>query len=113
MITVQSVLDAVPVSVISGDDFSQLVTGGYVSDLLSNVMGQATAGNVWITMQGHQNVVAVALLSGLAAIIITGGTKPDTAMISKAQAEGVVVLSTELSSYEIAGRMYQLGITGV
>ncbi len=113
MITVQSVLDAVPVSVISGDDFSQLVTGGYVSDLLSNVMGQATAGNVWITMQGHQNVVAVALLSGLAAIIITGGTKPDTAMITKAQAEGVVVLSTELSSYEIAGRMYQLGITGV
>lgn len=111
MITVEKIMDALPVKVISGDNFSQPVTGGYVSDLLSNVMGQAVTGNIWITMQGHQNVVAVALLSGLAAVIITGGVQPDDAMVNKANTEGVVVLLTELSSYEIAGRMYQLGIT--
>ena len=109
---VQSVLGNLPVTVVAGNDFSQLITGGYVSDLLSNVMGQAAAGNVWITMQGHQNVVAVAQLAGLAAVIITGGAQPDAAMVKKASQEGIVVLVTELSSYEVAGRLYQLGVQG-
>ena len=93
-------------------DMQAEVTGGYASDLLSNVMGQAAAGNVWITMQGHQNVVAVAQLAGLAAVIIAGGAQPDAAMVNKASQEGIVVLRTELSSYEVAGRLYQLGIQG-
>ena len=43
-------------------DMQAEVTGGYASDLLSNVMGQAEPGMVWVTMQGHQNVAAVASL---------------------------------------------------
>ena len=54
-------------------DMQTEVTGGYASDLLSNVMGQAEPGMVWVTMQGHQNVAAVASLIGLAAVIVAGG----------------------------------------
>lgn len=112
MITVRTLLDTLPVKATVGRDFEQSVTGGYVSDLLSNVMGQAAAGNVWITMQAHQNVAAVALLANLAAVIIAGGVEPEGAILEKARAEGLNILTTELSAFEVAGRLYQLGVRG-
>lgn len=110
--TVQEIISNLALIVIAGENFEQPVNGGYVSDLLSNVMGQAGAGNIWITMQGHQNVVAVSLLAGLSAVIIAGGVKPDEGAINKAKAEGLIVLTTDLSSFEVAGRLYALGIRG-
>ncbi|MEG1726590.1 MAG: DRTGG domain-containing protein [Acidaminococcaceae bacterium] len=86
------------------------VTGGYASDLLSNVMGQASAGMVWVTMQGHQNIVAIGSLLGLAAIIVTGGTALEEATLAKAEANDLVVLTTDLPSYEVVGRLYMLGV---
>jgi len=57
------------------------VTGGYASDLLSCVMAKARAGNVWITLQSHPNIVAVASLLNLAGIIITEGMTPEATTI--------------------------------
>jgi len=48
------------------------VTGVYISDLLSDVMGNSKEGNIWITLQTHLNIVAVAGLKNLAGIIIVG-----------------------------------------
>lgn len=110
--TVQEIISNLALTVIAGENFEQPVSGGYVSDLLSNVMGQAGSGNIWITMQGHQNVVAVSLLAGLAAVVIAGGVKPDEGAVNKAKAEGLIVLTTDLSSFEVAGRLYALGIRG-
>lgn len=64
------------------------VTDGYAADLLSCVMTQAQASNVWVTLQGHPNIVAVASLLGLAGIIITEGITPDATTIERAE-EGV------------------------
>lgn len=83
-------------------------TGAYVSDLLSYVMGQAKAGQVWVTMQGHQNIVAVASLVGLSAVIVAGGVEPEEQTIVKAKAQEVVLCRTRMSVYEVAGRLYQL-----
>jgi hypothetical protein len=88
----------------------ETVTGGYVSDLLSHVMGQSKAGQVWVTMQGHQNIVAVASLIGLAAVVVAGGIEPEEQTVVKAREQEVVVCKTALSVYEVAGRLYQLGI---
>ena len=107
---VQSVLGNLPVTVVAGNDFSQTITGGYVSDLLSNVMGQAAAGNVWITMQGHQNIVAVASLVGMSGIIVAGGASVDNETVNRAQAENIPILRTGLSTYAVAGRLYACGI---
>ncbi|MBP2649595.1 MAG: hypothetical protein H6Q74_420 [Firmicutes bacterium] len=85
---------------------------GYVSDLLSNVMAFASADSIWITMQGHQNVVAVAVLAGLAAVIIAGGVKPEVETVDKAVSEGVILLTTNLSSFEVVGRLYELDVRG-
>jgi serine kinase of HPr protein (carbohydrate metabolism regulator) len=112
-VTIQELVKALPLKVISGQsNLEKEIKGGYVSDLLSNVMGQAQVGNLWVTMQGHQNIVAVALLAGLPGIIVAGNVEPEPEAVRKAAAEDIVLLTTTLSSYEVVGRLYQLGITG-
>ena len=48
------------------------VNAGYCGDLLSDVMANAPVGCIWLTVQGHQNIVAVAVLREMAAVILTG-----------------------------------------
>ncbi len=86
------------------------VTGAYVSDLLSDVLGHAKAGTVWITIQTHQNVVAVASLLNLAGVIFAGGQRPEPQVIAKASAENVPLLLAKESSYTLAGLLYQMGV---
>jgi len=89
------------------------VTGGYACDLLSQVMARAQAGNVWVTMQSHVNIVAVASLLNLAGIIITGGGQPDAATLEKAEQENVVILTTPLTTYTVVGKLSALGVHGI
>ena len=90
----------------------ETVSGGYVSDLLSHVMGQAKAGQIWVTMQGHQNIIAVASLVGLAAVIVAGGVEPEEQTVVKARDQEVVLCKTNLSTYEVVGRLYNLEFQG-
>ena len=69
-------------------------TGGYVSDLLSDVIGNSKEGQVWITLQTHQNIVAVASLKDISAIIISKGLVPDADTIEKSNLESIPVLRT-------------------
>ena len=89
------------------------VTGGYASDLLSCVMAKAQAGNVWVTIQGHPNIVAVATLIDLAGIIVAEGMSIDAATLKKAEEEGVPILTTSLTTYTVVGELFKLGIPGV
>jgi predicted transcriptional regulator len=89
------------------------VTGGYASDLLSCVIAKAQAGNIWITLQGHPNVVAVASLLNLAGVVITEGMVPETATLQKAEEEGIPVMTTPLTAYTVAGKLFTLGVRGV
>ena len=75
------------------------ITEGYCGDLLSDVMGNAPAGCAWMTVQGHQNIIAVAVLREMAAIVITGGQKPDAETIEKADQEGIPILQYPGSSF--------------
>lgn len=84
------------------------IEGGYVSDLLSDVMGFASEGDVWITLQTHQNVMAVASLKDLAAIIIVKGFSPENDTVAHSNREGVPLLGTSLTAFEISGRLYKL-----
>jgi hypothetical protein len=85
-------------------------TGGYSSDLLSCVMAGAKKGNLWITLQAHLNIVAVAALNELSAIIITENAQPDEATIAKANQQGIVLLSTPKTTFEINGQLWELGV---
>ncbi len=84
------------------------VLGAYTSDLLSDVIANAKEDRLWITLHGHQNVVAVALLKDLAGVIITGEHYATNDMLKKAKEMEVAVFKTELDSFDISGKLYQL-----
>jgi hypothetical protein len=86
------------------------VTGGYTSDLLSCAMAGAAQGNLWITLQGHLNVVAVASLNELAGVIVTEGKPVAAETAAKAEEEGVALLLTPLTSYQVVGQLWDLGV---
>jgi hypothetical protein len=86
------------------------VKGGYASDLLSDVMANAKEGYLWVTLQVHANILAVAKLKELAAIILVNNRTPDADAIEKAEQEEIVLLESELSTFELVGRLYEMGI---
>lgn len=91
---------------ISG--LKRTVTGGYASDLLSDVMGSAKEGQVWITLQTHKNVMAVASLKDLAAIILVKGQKPDEDTMLMSQEYNIAILGSGEQSFELCGKIYNL-----
>ena len=84
--------------------------GGYTSDLLSCVMAGAKSNSLWVTLQAHMNIVAIAALLEVAAIIITENAQPDAATISKANAQSIILLSTPKPTFEIDGKLWEIGI---
>jgi predicted transcriptional regulator len=87
-----------------------IVEGGYVADLLSCAMAGARAGDVWITLQGHLNVVAVADLNDLAAVIVAEGKPVAPEALAKADEKGVPILTTPQTAFTVAGRLWELGL---
>lgn len=93
-----------------GGDLETEITGGYAGDLLSNVMGQGEPGQIWVTMQGHHNIVAIASLIGLSAVVVAGGAAVEKDTLLKASQHQVTILTTQMPAFEAIGKLYQLGI---
>jgi hypothetical protein len=88
------------------------VTGGYVSDLLSDVLANAPKGGVLVTVQVHLNVIAVAVHAELAAVVFAAERAPDETVQAKAVQEGIVLYGAKASAFELVGRLYEMGIRG-
>lgn len=86
------------------------IRDGYCGDLLSDVMANAPMGCVWLTVQGHVNTVAVAVLREMAAVIISGGREPDEETVRKADVEFIPFLRSPLSAYDLCGWLHGLGV---
>jgi len=109
----KTIVEKLGLEVKAGENaLNRQVEGGYGSDLLSDVIAHSEKGDVWITLQVHQNIVAVAVLKELAGIIIIGGKTPLEETIAKARKEDVVIMTSSLSAFELSGRLYQMGLRG-
>ena len=86
------------------------IQGGYCGDLLSDVMANAPLGCVWLTIQGHQNIVAVAVLREMAAIIITGGQKAEEQTLDRADQEDIPIFLSSAPAFDLVGRLYAAGV---
>jgi hypothetical protein len=86
------------------------VTGGYVGDLLSHVMAKAQQGNIWITVQAHPNIVAVAVVAGLSGIVVAEGMVIDPVTIQKAEEEGIPLFSTPMSCFAVVSGLVKAGL---
>ena len=85
-------------------DFSSIhPSGGYAADLLSCVMAGAKPENIWVTLQAHINIVAVGALAEVCAIIISEGSMPEPDVIAKADSQGITLLGTKATTYQVAG----------
>ncbi|MEW6102645.1 MAG: DRTGG domain-containing protein [bacterium] len=110
---VKDIVESLSLSVITGrEQLDREITGGYCSDLLSDVLANAKRGDIWITLQVHQNIIAVASMKELSGVILVNNRKPDPDTLQKAEDEDIPILSCPFSSFELAGRLYQLGIPG-
>lgn len=112
MINLLKIIESLELEILTDDrDLSQIqVQSGYTSDLLSCVMAGAPNQSVWVTIQAHNNIIAVAALLDLSAIIITEGGMSDKSTIDKANEEGITLLKTENNSFDTVGRLWELGV---
>ncbi|MDD2491297.1 MAG: DRTGG domain-containing protein [Bacteroidales bacterium] len=106
---VKDVVERLSLNVFSATEaLDREVTGGYASDLLSDVMGHAQEGHIWITLQTHKNIMAVASLKDLAAIVLVKGFEPDKDTMELSVKEGIPVLGTKMQAFELAGKLYEM-----
>ena len=112
-INVQQIVEALALQVLAGGShLAQPVKGGYASDLLSCVMAEAKTGYVWVTMQGHPNVVAVASLLELAAVVVSERSPVEPVTVQRAEEKGIPLLATEHDTFTTVAKLAQLGIAG-
>ena len=108
---IKDIVKRLDLQVLSGQELlERQVTGGYTGDLLSDVLANAKKGNIWITSQIHQNIIAVASAKELSGIIIVNQRKPEEETIKKSIEEKIPLILSNLLTYEITGRLYEIGI---
>jgi serine kinase of HPr protein (carbohydrate metabolism regulator) len=108
---VRMVVETLHLQVIAGQDkLDQEISGGYAADLLSCVMAGAQTGNLWVTLQTHLNIVAVASLLGLSGIVVAEGAAIPPETTQKANEQGIVLLSSPAPVFETVAQLVGLGI---
>ena len=95
-----------------GDALDATVTAGYASDLLSDVLANGCEGALWVTLQTHQNIVAIASMKGLAGIVLVNGRQPEEETLAKAVEEKIPIVVSKLPAFELIGRLYAMGVCG-
>lgn len=103
--TVNELADSLGFVKVCTPDGDRQISGAYCGDLLSWVMGRASADNVWITIMSNANIVAVASLSDVSCILLAEGVTVEDEIIATAQAKGVNILSSEKSTFELAAAL--------
>ena len=103
--TVNELVAACDLKVLSLTDGDRNVDGAYVGDLLSWVMGRASQDNAWITIMSNVNVIAVASLSDVSCVIFAEGVAPDAEILKLAEEKEINLLSSELPTFETAAKL--------
>lgn len=107
--TVKELVEKLGLTIFCGENcLDREIHGGYASDLLSDVMGFAKEGNVWVTLQTHKNVIAIASLKEIAAVVLVKNNKPEEDALAQAKEEDIILLGTSEEAFDIVGKIYQL-----
>ena len=109
---IKSDIKELGLNLTSGTKIDVEITGGYASDLLSCVMAGAKAGNIWVTLQAHPNIIAVASLLELSAVVVTEGVAPDPETLSRAEEMGIPLLTAAQDTFSVVAGLAALGIKG-
>jgi len=94
------------------EDYSEEINTAITGDLLSFIMGHALPGSVWLTVQNHLNVAAVAVLKEMPMIVLTAGRQPSTDLVDRCREEGICLSTTPESTFAVISQMTKLGLKG-
>ena len=106
--TVKEIIEKLDLQCLNEANLDTEVTGAYASDLLSDIMGNARSGQMWITMQTHKNVTAIASLKDIPAVIIVKNGVPDEDMLEHAKDEDICILVSKEATFEVCGKLWEL-----
>lgn len=109
-VTLQSLLSRLHAEPLTDRTHAE-ISGCYISDLLSDVLAHAQPGVLWVTIQTHRNVVSVASMKDIGAVLITCGRRPEPEVVEEAERQGVVLLMTALSTYQAAAKLWEAGLS--
>jgi serine kinase of HPr protein (carbohydrate metabolism regulator) len=108
-VNIEAIIKALNLKVRSAEDnLKKNISGGYTGDLLSDVMANSHEGDIWITRQVHQNIVAVASLKDHAGIILVNSCEPAQETLEKAAQENIPIMVSDLSAFELSARVFNL-----
>ena len=97
---------------VAVDNLGVEVSSGYVSDLLSDVLANSKENDLWITLQIHPNIVAIASMKGLSGIVIINGREPEEDTVKKAEEENISIMVSKMTAFELSGKLYALSFSG-
>ncbi len=106
--TVAELASALELIPVSEADPEREITGGYVGDLLSWVMGRASSGDAWVTIMSNANVVAVATLADTAVVVLAEGVTLSDDIVSLARTKGVNIYGSDKSAFYLCGKIAAL-----
>lgn len=110
MVKIADLIKNCDLSVYSGDNFEEEIKNVYIGDLLSDVMGSAKEDSVWLTVQAHINIIAVANITSTKAIILCNGLDYEKGTKEKAELNDVVLLKSSKNSFETVKKIISLGL---
>ena len=84
------------------------VENAYISDLLSDVLANSQENDLWITLQIHPNIIAIASMKGLSGIVIINGREPEEDTVVKAKEENISIMVTSMTAFELSGKLYAM-----
>ena len=86
------------------------IAHGYVCDLLSQVLAGAKSNSIWVTVQSHLNVIGVAVMAGISAVVVCEGHDVPGNVIEKGDEEGVALFKSQDNAFQLSGKLYERGI---
>ncbi len=101
-------VEELDLELVTGES-NKKIEGIYICDLLSNVIASASSGDIWLTVQGHLNILAVADLTDVAAVVVVEGNQPDQDTIERAKDKGITLLKSNKPAFELAVDLHYLG----
>ena len=108
----QEIVNELSLDVLSGRRLDMDVRCGYISDILSDVMAKSPKTALWITNQTHENILALVYFKSLSGIILPDGLTLDESSLKIAREKSISVFSTQEAAFDVAGRLYELGLRG-
>lgn len=87
-----------------------IIESAYACDLLSQVLAGAKSDSIWITVQSHLNIIGVAVMAGISAIIVSDGHNIPDNVIEKADEEQIALFESKENAFQLSGKLYGLGI---